>query len=302
MTPPRAVLAVVAAFLSTHGCSAHSAKPSENDLTSVVPGNVVVRRSAAASVSLNASVATDGAYVAVSVTNTAHKKGDWVGLYLAGADTTTTSPLKWTYCDPYMPGYSTSGVGTAEFQVYNVRAPLVFHFFSGSTTNPVLIASSNPLPFADYGELLHPRVLPGATPGDYVITWTGNSSAVAAPLLLWGNSTGKYSYSSPATSEQITKSELCGAPATTTGWMDLGVTFSAQLKGLGASHGGSRVHYALSDYFHVTVDFSFEVPRLPSNDAAVYPFGFAAYGDLGRGSFDTAITWKEYGQGEGRRV
>ena len=29
--------------------------------------------------------------------------------------------------------------------------------------------------------------------------------------------------------------------------------------------------------------------------AAAYPYKFAAFGDLGRGSFDDGITWREYG-------
>jgi hypothetical protein len=70
-----------------------------------------------------------------------------------------------------------------------------------------------------------------------------------------------------------------------------------QLQGLGASHAGQTIHYALVDSSgRSSADFSFVVPPLPGSAPAAYPFYFAAFGDLGRGSFDDGITWSEYGQ------
>ena len=211
--PTPLALTAALAFLVV-GATAHGVH--ENDLSKIVASQIRIARSDAAALTLNATLTTDGGYVAVRATNTAYARGDWVGLYLASADPTATSPLKWTYCDPYMPGYNTSGTGSANFQVYNVRGPLIFHFFSGGTSKPKLIASSIALPFADYAEPLHPRVLVGSRPGDYVIAWTTNSST-RNPRLLWGSARGALTNTVSATMSSIAKGDLCGAPATTTG-------------------------------------------------------------------------------------
>jgi hypothetical protein len=76
----------------------------------------------------------DGEFVGVAINNPGFKRGDMIAMYLASADFTMTAPLKWTYCEPYLPGYETTGKATAVFQVYNVRAPIMFVLFSGART------------------------------------------------------------------------------------------------------------------------------------------------------------------------
>lgn len=275
--------------------------PHVSDLEGIIAGAIVRSPVAGATVALNATVASDGDFIQIALNNPSHaKSGDWVGLYPADADVTTTVPLKWTYCVPYIPTYETTGTGTTVFQVYGIRVPLVFHLFTGGTSKPVLVASSPALPFADYDAPLHPRVLPGAagaaSAGDALtVAWTV-TTATANPRLLWGTgAAGEYPHSSPATTAQIARDTLCGAPATTTGWLDLGVTARAEVAGLAALPAGAVVHYALADDAHTTGlrDYSFVVPPAPG---AVFPFHFTAFGDLGRGSWDDGVTWREYGQ------
>ena len=269
----------------------------DNDLQLFNPA--AVRRSSAASaiVTLNVSEpVADGDFIQVQVDNPEHAdRGDFVALFLASAAPEETVPLKWTYLLPYFPSYQEDGRANVSMQVYGVRAPVVFRLFSGTTSAPVLLASSPAVAFADYGAPLHPRVLNGARSGDFAVAWTTDEESANAsrPVLRWGvGAAGEYPNAAAAEAAFVRKGDLCGAPATATGWMDLGATVVAQLPGLGA-FAGQTVHYALADDERTSDDFSFVVPPQPGANA--YPYKFAAFGDLGRGSNDDGITWREYG-------
>lgn len=287
-----AITALCAVALAARAAASHG---HENDLARVNVSAVTLGLRADATVALNASVAADGDFVRISVNNPGFAaKGDWIGAYAADADPGATVPLKWTYFDPYIPGYNVSGVGNVTFQVYAIRQAIVFRVFSGGTSKPVLVASSAPLTFADYGAPAHPRVLPGATHGDYVVAWTSNASD-GSPRLRWGTSRGgPYPNAAPATAATIPRASLCGAPATGKGFMDLGVTLTAALPGLAASAAGATVFYVMEDDSRPpSREFAFAVPPAPG---PTFPLAFAAFGDLGRGSWDDGITWTEYGQ------
>ena len=269
-----------------------------NDLSFVVPSAVTVALNADATLTLNASAVVDLDFVQVTISNPAHAaKGDWIAMYAASADPATTVPLKWTYIIPYVPGdYNTTGVASLPFQVYAIRDAVVFRLFSGGTKKPVLLAETSPLPFADVDAPHHPRVLPGGKPGVYTIVWTlGAGSGNTNPNVKWGVTPGLPLVSvAPATTRSINVSELCGAPATTIGWMDLGLTASSVVDF--TAHVGSKIYYSLADDAHPSGGgnvYSFAVPPLPGTLAT--PFPFVAFGDLGRGSYDIAITWAEYG-------
>jgi hypothetical protein len=199
---------------------------------------------------------------------------------------------------PSFPEYGVDGKANVSFQVYNVRARIVFRLFSGTTSSPVLLASSSAVSFEDEGAPARPRVLSGPAAGDFAVAWTTDAASAAAahPTLLWGvGAAGVYTNSSAGAAAFVLRGDLCGEPANDTGFMDLGATIVAQLPRLGADFAGQRVHYALADDERTSPDFSFVVPPLPRADAGAFPFRFAAFGDLGRGSFDDAITWREYG-------
>ena len=286
------VLALCIAAAAAHG-AAH-----ENDLARFVPSALRVALQDSASVTLSAATATDGDFVIAAVSNSAPAaRGDFVAMYLADADPTTTVPLKWTYMVPYFPSYPTLGVANVTFQVYNVRAPVIFYLCKGKTSSPTIIAQSARLTF-DASAPVRPRVLPGPAPGHYAIAWQTSAEAAAGahPTLKWrvGGAPGApLTSATPATAGLVARADLCGAPANTVGWMDLGATVTAQLSLAGAA--GQTVYYAASDDAHAGEEHAFVVPALPSSLPSLFPFKFAAFGDLGRGSFDDGITWSEYG-------
>jgi len=286
----------LAAFAVPAAAAAAAARHVNNDLELVNPRNVTVRIAAGATLALNVSgPVRDGDFVLVEVNNPGFaQRGDFIAMYLADADVTETVPLKWTYMLPYFPEYGVDGKANATFQVYNVRAKIQFHLFSGTTSNPVMVACSANVSFVDEGFPAHPRVVSGPAPGDFAVAWTTDEASANAlrPRLLWGSAPGVYTNSSAGVAAFVRKGDLCGEPAVSTGFMNLGATIVAQLPALGAAFAGRRVHYALADDERQSDDFSFVVPHLPG---AVFPFRFDGFGDLGRGSFDDGITWREYG-------
>jgi hypothetical protein len=290
---------LLVATVAASATAAASAAPHkvDNDLEAFVPSAVTVRLAAGASVKLNVSgPASDGDSVLVQIDNPDFaQRGDFVAMYLADVDPAETVPLKWTYLLPGFPEYGVDGKCNLTFQIYNVRAPLQFHLFSGTTSSPVMLACSANVSFADDGAPIRPRVLNGPTPGDFAVAWTTDEASANAshPVLRWGLAAGEYTNSSAGVASFVRRADLCGSPAVDIGFVDLGATVVAQLPGLGAAFAGMRVHYALADDERTSEDFSFVVPALPG--AGAFPYRFAAFGDLGRGSFDDGITWREYG-------
>jgi hypothetical protein len=149
---------------------------------------------------------------------------------------------------------------------------------------------------------VHPRVLPGARPGDYQVAWT-TTAAAREPTLLWGTTAGVWPNSAPATGSTLSRSALCGAPANSSGWFDLGLTAVAQLPSLAqavwaAGSGATRrVYYVLTDADgRRSAEYGFTVPPPPGR--AVYPFPFIGYGDSGRGAYDAGTTYQEYPPGK----
>lgn len=70
------------------------------------------------------------------------------------------------------------------------------------------------------------------------------SSETAA--VKWGVKSGVYDKTVPATTSQILRSSMCGKPANSTGWRDLGLTHTALLTGM-SSLGGSPIYYIFGD-------------------------------------------------------
>jgi hypothetical protein len=70
------------------------------------------------------------------------------------------------------------------------------------------------------------------------------SSETAA--VKWGVKSGIYDRTVLATTSQISRSDMCGKPANSTGWRDLGLTHTALLTGMSAL-GGSPIYYIFGD-------------------------------------------------------
>ena len=66
------------------------------------------------------------------------------------------------------PNYVDSGNGSCQFQLVNMRQDVLFGFFSGNVTNPVLHATAKPVQFKDPNEILQVHLAQGQDSSEMV--------------------------------------------------------------------------------------------------------------------------------------
>jgi hypothetical protein len=245
--------------------------------------------------SVSPTVIGNDEVVTVSYHSSTPLSTDWIGAYSpADIDITTVVPVKYGYCDE-AGDYLTAGKGALTFNLTNLRADVAFYYFTTSLSKPVLVATaSQKVTFKNNNEPLRPRVVPT---GDYdVFNLLWSSATSTTPVLRWGTSSGVYDYTANAVTSHIDQGEMCGAPASTYGWRDLGLIHTAPFQGMKAL-AGKDLYYTFGDA--KTDDFSkeyvFHVPPLPGSQG-VRPTTAILFDDLGRGSSDMTYTWYEYGR------
>jgi len=225
--------------------------------------------------------------------------GDWVGAYSpSDVDPTATVPVKYGWCDDdsdYMDG----GSGQLTFNMTNLRADIKFYYFKNSTANPVLVDSTAPIvDFYNYNQPLRPRVIPTGDPDVFSLLWSSASST--APVMKWGTEPGIYPNVVDASTDIIDQSEMCGAPANSTGWRELGLIHRSDFSGM-LELSSQQLYYIFGD--EPTLDFSdefvfFVPPAKGQQPPADKNRGTRVilFDDLGRGSNDDSFTWYEYGR------
>lgn len=277
-----------------------SGQQTANEFQMVNPENIVDgRKYSAVSYSLDGIsplVIKNDDIVTVKFSSSSPSNKDWIGAYSpADVDFTKTTPVKYGWCDDdnnYLSGNS----GALTFNLTNLRADVAFYYFTNSTGHPILVASyADNVKFANDNEPLRPRVV--AT-GDYdVLNLLWSSATSAQPTLLWGTSSGAYNSKVAAVTSSIPQSAMCGSPANTTGWRDLGLIHTAPFTGMKAL-ANKKVYYKFGD--DATNDYSKEyvlnVPPLAGTQPPSRPTTAILYDDLGRGSEDMTFTWYEYGR------
>jgi len=101
-----------------------------------------------------------------------------------------------------------------------------------------------------------------------------------------------------ATKSTIPQSSMCGPPANTTGWRDLGQINWAKFTGMKSYEAGTKIFYRFGDSATNTwsKEHIFFVPPLAGKVPKTRPTRVVLYDDLGRGSMDGTFTWNEYGR------
>jgi hypothetical protein len=276
-----------------------------NEFQMVQPANIKdVRGKASSGVytiqKISPTLINNDDVVTVSFSASQPTTSDWIGAYSPpDVDFTKTVPVKYGWCDESV-NYVNNGVGQMTFNLTNLRADVVFYYFTNSTAHPILVGQgSEPVTFKNVNEPLRPRVVGTGDLNVLNLLWSSANST--APTLRWGTSPSALTNVVKATTSTISKNSVCGAPSNTTGWHDLGLIHTAQLVGMKAV-AGSKLYYVFGD--DATNDYSdqhtFWAPPLPgvskNADGTVRPTRAILYDDLGRGSSDTTYTWNEYGR------
>lgn len=234
------------------------------------------------SVQLNLSTTTlskSGQFVDLSYSGFPTPSSDeWIGLYLVNDAVNKIAPIAYQMAS-HDPQYLTTGSGVLTVQLLNMRSNMVFYFFSGGLSQPVLVAQSVPIIVADVNEPLQGRLSLTPDPSQPLITWTTKNCS--SPAMRWGSSSGVYGNTVNAERTiGYNKSDLCGAPATTVGYRDVGVFHTAIFHDLIP---GQVVSYQYGDNINDvwSDEFSFIAPPLPGQDVNII-----AFGDLGQASVD----------------
>jgi acid phosphatase type 7 len=261
----------------------------------------------------NSTNLEDGAFVTVrlnasSTYRQASLNNQWVGVFAPfGVNTTEVVAIKYTL-PTVDSGYSTSGVATLQFHLFNMRSDLELVFFKDchvppyyakdrSIRNCVATLRVGPISFRDYNEPLRPAILRQKSNTAVTIAWTTRDSGLGAHVNVWQVDRKTRSPSGPVRSftavarAPYSAADLCDAPAKTYGYFDPGTRNLANVTDLAP---GALYQYQLADSHgrHSEV-FSFNVPTAPGRDATA---SLLVYADLGRGTIDQSLTWDDYGR------
>ncbi len=135
------------------------------------------------------------------------------------------------------------GSGTLSVQLLNMRANMIFYFFTGGLSQAVAVGKSSFINVTNVNEPLQGRLSLTADLSQVLVTWTTKNCRT--PTLRWGLLSGQYDVLVPAEhTVWYNKSGMCGAPATTVGYRDAGIFHTARFEGLVP---GQRIYYQFGD-------------------------------------------------------
>ena len=209
---------------------------------------------------------------------------DWIGVWSprpADGDYSSIAPTKYKYVTA-----DASGAGQTDLWLLNSRQSLVVAYFTGGLDSPVLRAESTPLHFANEGMAMHLHLSLTGDATEMTVDWTSAQNATASPWVRWGLHPTHLNHS---TTEVQTKTyhadEMCGEPATTTGYRPPGFQHSATITGLTPN---TRYAYQVGDatrHSESEVQNFYSAPDPNADDVQ-----FVIFGDLGQvetdGSFE----------------
>eukprot|EP00051_Salpingoeca_urceolata_P004281 m.63959 g.63959 ORF g.63959 m.63959 type:complete len:569 (+) comp13519_c0_seq1:60-1766(+) len=212
-------------------------------------------------------------------------RSDWFGLYLEGEDPAVTSPIKYLWANR-SPSYMTTGKGSWQVHVVNMRADMVAMLFRNGTTSPQKVATSNTLVVQDKQRPMHFRLSVDA-PDKIRITTTA-ANADTRWIVKFGLNPSSLASEATASASTYSRSDLCGAPATTVGFRDPGMFLSAVMDvshlrakvrhGARPASSNTMVYYSFgSDSTGFSEVRSFQLPPGPGEPAKI-----VAFGDLGQ--------------------
>ena len=239
---------------------------------------------------------------------------DWIGAYSFTSNTSTinsTFPVKYGQCyNSASLDYLTTGIGTLYFNLTNLRADVQFYYFHGNASfmpynyndrydgaaDYVLMNTSDTIvSFRDKNQPLRQRITATGDYDQFVLSWSSYNST--NPILKWGTSSGQYDNTISATTNIITQESLCGYPANSDGWRDLGLIHSATLDGMSTYSKGTKIYYVYgdADTDNFSPEFIFNTPAQPGDKST--DTVLILYDDLGRGfpAPDNTYTWSNYG-------
>jgi len=268
--------------------------------------------------------------VLVTVTSATPGKKHWVGAYSPpGAAVNETAPVKYAILHDVDASYLGTGMATVRFRLQCNRHDYDFVVFADDwerrqydpathtrvdTTHEAVAVARSPTARMRKEANEGPRkprvslVDGGESELTLAVTWSSSRGDDASPAVRWwredasGVRTGDVSVTN-ATTSRFVREDMCGAPATSSGYRDAGLVHHAVLTGIDRSTDrfiGYELIDALGGFYpptgeRVSVPPPAGAAPVASRDGEVKPFTVAMFADMGRGTDDDAVTWHEYG-------
>jgi hypothetical protein len=270
--------------------------------------------------SVSPTIITNDQFVTVTFNTTAiPTQDDWIGAYspppslVPGSENYifNSVPVKYGMC--FWSGTSTlahlhgdylsTGVGSLTFNLTNLRADVAFYYLSGVTNfnstdfsdTIVEAAATQQVSFQNINEPLRNRVVPTSDTNIYNVLWS--AASMIRPMLRWGFESNQYTFNQPAAVSNITKSSLCGAPANTTGWRDLGNIYTAPIVGIDDLNlHNSYIYYMFGDNASNTWsgEFKFLIPPKVGTNPVSRGTRLVLMADMGVGSTGQSLETCKY--------
>lgn len=240
--------------------------------------------SSTVTVDVTPTLINDGDYVNVTITNPNPTSDDFIASFSPSTYASVAhSPVEYFLLNAF-PSYLKTGTVTVPFRCINMRSDYAFALFSGGLNNPVEIAHSVPVTFHLPNEPLHPRLAVTTNPGELRVTWSSGSNAASNPqvylALAADPSNGKW-YPADNT-YTYTAADMCGAPATTIGYRDVGYIHTLVLKNIQPS---TPYLYSIGDNTSAQLEIPFTSLPVGGPSSSIV---IAAVGDVGQNPLDGA--------------
>jgi hypothetical protein len=133
------------------------------------------------------------------------------------------------------------------FSIVNSYADAIIHVFAGGLVHPTLLASSPPITFISPNAASRGHLSRLPDPSLMQVTWWSPSDGVSNnAALVWGTSPDKLTSIATPSATTYTRSDMCGAPATTMGWQEAHYWLSANITGL-IPGSGALIYYSFGD-------------------------------------------------------
>ncbi|XP_057972375.1 probable inactive purple acid phosphatase 27 [Malania oleifera] len=236
---------------------------------------------------------------------------DWVGVFSPAHFNSSTcppvesrdqtpyicsAPIKYKYANETSPSYAKTGNASLKFRLINQRADFSFALFSGSLSNPKLVAISNFISFLNPEAPLYPRLALGKSWDEMTVTWTsGYDIDRAVPFVEWGME-GQLEVRSAAGTLTFHQNSMCGSPARDVGWRDPGFIHTSFLKNLWPNSMYTyRMGHKLTNGSYIwSKTYKFKSSPYPGQDSLQRVIIF---GDMGKAERDGSNEYSNYQPG-----
>jgi hypothetical protein len=272
-----ALLLAVLAFAAGHPTQPLADVLMENlDATQELTGTVTVSPSVVSGLGETVIVSWSGVAGATS------SGQDWIGVWSPEpADYSKVAPVKYKFVSS-----DSTGSGSTELWLLNMREEYHLAYFTGGTANPTLraeIAQPVTIENPDLPLMIHLAYADSENNGtSMVVSW--NSRSYSNPMVRFGLSPENLDMQSVSTrTDSYNRSDMCGGPGRGVGWHEPGWFHDALLEGLQTN---TQYFYQIVDdgVANSTSDIS-QFYTAPHHGADI-PVNFIIFGDLGQGETD----------------